>query len=192
MPLPIVSARPGRLIRIGVSIAMAWLLMGISLEWLFFGWAVLLFVLALLLPFCWPRQVGSWVGLLVLFAISWLPIVVVSIAAPSPATTNLLLLLMLTAMLAAPGALVILIRQRSASAAVMLLGFALFPCQFTMLLARTRAPPLDSPGTGDVLLSNLAWLPGLWYPLLGMCLGSVGFLIALSFLLVREARRTVQ
>lgn len=191
MAYPEVSAKLGGLIRVGISSGAVLLLIGLSLEWLPFGWAPLLFVLALLLPFCWPRQAGSWPGLLFLLTLSWLPVLVVSVATLSPTATSLLLLLMLSAMLAAPGALVLLMRRRSASAAIMLLGFALFPCQFTILLARTGAPPLDPASTGDALLSNLAWLPGLWYPMLGMCLGSVGFLLALSFLLVREARRTV-
>lgn len=191
MQLPVISAKLGLLIRIGVSVGVVLLLVGLSLEWLPFGWAVLLFGLALLLPFCWPRQAGSWLGLLVLLALSWLPVLVLSVATPSTTATSLWLLVLLTSMIAAPGALVLLMRQRSASVALLLLGFALFPCQFTMLLARTGAPPLDPSSTGDALLSNLAWLPGMWYPMLGMCLGSVGFLLALSFLLVREARRTV-
>ena len=191
MQLPVISAKLGLLIRIGVSVGVVLLLVGLSLEWLPFGWAVLLFGLVLLLPFCWPRQAGSWLGLLVLLALSWLPVLVLSVATPSTTATSLWLLVLLTSMIAAPGALVLLMRQRSASVALLLLGFALFPCQFTMLLARTGAPPLDPTNTGDALLSNLAWLPGMWYPMLGMCLGSVGFLLALSFLLVREARRTV-
>jgi hypothetical protein len=180
-----------RLARSIVTLAGVLLWIGLSLEWIPFGWVALLFMWALLLPFCWPRQFGSWQGLLVLLIVSWLPVVALNVASISATTTNLLLLLMLAALLAAPGALVLLMRRRSASAALMLLGFALFPCQFTMLLARTGAPPLDPVGTGDALLSNLAWLPGIWYPMLGMCLGSVGFLLALSFLLVREARRAV-
>mgnify|MGYP001447766543 CR=1 FL=1 len=179
------------LARSSITLAGVLLWVALSLEWIPFGGAVLLLVWALLLPFCWPRQAGSWRGLLVLLALSWLPVLVLSGAIPSPAATNLLLLLMLAAMLAAPSALVLLMRRHSASAAIMLLGFALFPCQFTMLLARTGAPPLDPTSTGDTLLSNLAWLPGVWYPVLGMCLGGVGFLLALSFLVVREARRAV-
>lgn len=191
MRFPLIPAGVAWLVRIGTSIVFTLLLVGVSFEWLSFGWTTLLFLLALILPFVWPRQAGSWPGLLVLLALSWLPVLAFSVATPSPAATGLLLLLMLSSMLAAPGALVLLMRQRSASAAIMLLGFALFPCQFTILLAKTGAPPLNPASTGDALLSNLAWLPGLWYPMLGMCLGSVGFLLALSFLVVREARRTV-
>lgn len=191
MARPEIIAKLRGVIRIGISIGAVLMLIGLSLEWLPFGWAALLLVLALLLPFCWPRQAGSWPGLLVLVAVSWLPVLLVSVATLSTAATSLLLLSMLAAMVAAPGALVLLMRRHSASVAITLLGFALFPCQLTMLLARTGAPPLDPTSTGDALLSNLAWLPGLWYPMLGMCLGSVGFLLALGFLLVREARRAV-
>lgn len=188
---PSIPSRTAWLARSSVTLASVLLLVALGLEWMPFGWAALLFVLVVLLPFCWPRQAGSWPGLLFLLTLSWLPVLVVSVATLSPTATSLLLLLMLSAMAAAPGALVLLMRRRSASAALMLLGFALFPCQFTMLLARIGAPPLDPTSTGDALLSNLAWLPGMWYPVLGMCLGSMGFLLALSFLLVREARRTV-
>lgn len=130
--------------------------------------------------------------MLLLLVLSWLPVLVVRVATLSMAATSLLLLVLLTSMIAAPGALVLLMRQRSASVAVMLLGFALFPCQFTVLLARTGAPPLDASSTGDALLSNLAWLPGIWYPVLAMCLGAAGFIISLSILVVQELRRTTQ
>jgi hypothetical protein len=191
MRFPWIPVTVTRLARVGVSVGFTLLLIGLSFEKLPFGWAALLFLLALVLPFVWSRQAGSWPGLLALLALSWLPVFVLSVGTPSSAATNLLLLLMLSAMIAAPSALLLLMRQRSASAALMLLGFALFPCQFTMLLARTGAPPLDPVSTSDALLSNLAWLPGVWYPVLGMCLGTVGFLLALGFLLVREARRAV-
>lgn len=191
MRFPRIPVNVTRLARVGVSIGFTLLLIGLSFEKLPFGWAALLFLLALVLPFVWSRQAGSWPGLLTLLALSWLPVFILSVVTPPPATTGLWLFLMLSAMIAAPGALVLLIHRRSASAALMLLGFALFPCQFTLLLARTGAPPLDPASTGDALLSNLAWLPGVWYPVLGMCLGGVGFLLALSFLVVREARRVV-
>ena len=108
----------------------------------------------------------------------------------SAQATTALLLVMLSALAASPGAIVLLIRRRSASVAVMLLGFALFPCLFTVLLARVGPPPLDPAGATATTVSNqLAWLPGLWYPLLGMCLGGIAFVISLGWLLVREVRR---
>lgn len=180
-----------RIIQVTTPVLFALVLIGLGLDWLPAGWIAALLILAFLLPFCWPRQAGSWPGVLLLVGLSWIPVWGMRVNALSNRFVAVLLLLMLSALAASPGSIVLLIRRRSASVAVMLLGFALFPCLLSVLLARIGPPPLDSGGaSAAATVSNqLAWLPGMWYPLLGMCLGSVGFAISLGWLLVREARR---
>ncbi len=177
-------------VQVTASILFLFLLIGLSLDWLPFGWAGVLLVLAFLLPFCWPRQAGSWPGILILIVISWIPVWAIRMDNLSAQATSALLLIMLSALAASPGAIILLIQRRSASVAVMLLGFALFPCFLTVLIARVGPPPLDpAAGAATTVTTQLAWLPGMWYPLLGMCLGGIAFVISLGWLLVREVRR---
>lgn len=183
---PSVTLLTTRVARIGVLTLYAILLVGLSYEWLSFGWVTAFLALAFLLPLCWPRQAGSWLGILFLALVSWIASWGVQIAPSSSVGLNMLLLVMLSALVASPCALVLLMRRRSASAAVMLLGFALSIGVFTILLARIGPQMMGSSEGGVTSVAQLVWLPAMWFPTLAMCLGTLGFVVSLSWLVIRE------
>ena len=192
MRLPVVNPLVTLVIRVCALTVYTVLLVGLSFEWLHFSWVVLLLVLAFLMPFCWPRQAGSWLGILFLVFVSWIASWGVRIEPLSSSGVSMLLLIMLSALAASPSALVLLMRQRSASAAVMLLGYALSIAVFTVLLARIGPPTAASGGAGATNVTQLAWLPAMWFPTLAMCLGAFGFVVSLSWLVIREIGGNIQ
>ena len=186
MRLPTVNPLVILLVRVCALMVYAGLLIGLSFEWLPFSWVAVLLAFAFLLPFCWPRQAGSWLGILFLVLVSWIASWGVRIEPLSSSGVTILFLVMLSALAASPIALVMLMRRRSASAALMLLGYALSIAVFTILLARIGPPLAGSNGAGATSITQLVWLPAMWFPTLAMGLGAFGFVVSLSWLVIRE------
>lgn len=178
--------------RLGLILGLAWtlVLVGLVYGWLPFAYWPLLLMLALALPLGWPKRLNAWYGLLATIALAWLPALALrsETVAASELTAGFLVLLILSALAAAPTICGVLMWRQRTAPALMLWGFALFPMLMTLLLSRVGLPLGETPAQSTTVLAQLAWLPALYYPILGMCLGSLGFIVGLAVLLVREAQ----
>lgn len=175
--------------RIVVSVVFALGLIGLAFEWLPFGFVFALLPLALILPFFWPRQFGAWAGLLALVAVTWLASALAGPLGTTAATSlnNLAMLLLLSALFTSPATMALLIWRRDASVALMLISAVLLPMLLSILFFRAGAPINDEAVAAMSSAGRAGWIT-LWYPMLGICLGGIGFFISSALLVIREIK----
>lgn len=174
--------------RIGVPLLVLLLSVGVVTEQLSEGWQYATLLLAMLLPFCWPRLKlwGSWWGLVLLFGVTLLLAMSVR-QEQTILVTTILVWGMLLALAISPAAIVLFLWQRRGTGCLAMISYAIFPMFFYLFLNRLGDPTkLDITTTNMTdLLSGLVWM---WYMLSGFCLGIPAFLAGLLVLLLKESR----
>lgn len=154
----------------------------------------LLLLTAALLPLLWPRQFGSWRGLLLLLLAILAPALAVAawwpeLEARRPELASFVLVWVLVAWMMAPATLALLSWRRFASIPLMLLALVIAPAASLLMVMLGMSNADAAIGDPPTVMRLLAAMTPMWFLSLMCCLGPVFFLGMLAWFLYLEATR---